>query len=98
MSLWKRISRNYLRVTSGANEVQASVNPKVNLIVSLRLLLLSHINLMLVINEIDNGCPRVAVVHVVAEAWGINHGEFDFERLLLEFSLDDVDLWNDENK
>ena len=85
-------------MSSGANKEETSVNAKVALLRTLRLLLLSHINFVLIINEIDDGCPRVAVVHVVAETWGINHGEFDFERLLLEFSLDDVDLWNDENK
>jgi hypothetical protein len=47
---------------------------------------------MLVIDEFNNGGPRVGVVDVVTESGGVNDGELDFELLLLEFGLDDLDL------
>jgi hypothetical protein len=63
------------RVTSGADEVETSMDTQVNLFRPAWLLLLQHVRLMLVIEELDDGLPRVAVVHVVAEARGINHRE-----------------------
>lgn len=75
-----------------ADEVQASVNPKVSLLPSLGLLLLAHVCFMLVIDEVDNGGPRVAVVDVVAEAGGVDDGQFRLELLLLELGLDDLNL------
>src|SRR4051794_7806048 len=64
-------------VTGGADEVQTSVHAHVNLVGSAGLLLLEHVRLVLVIQELDNGLPRIAVVHVVSEARGINNGEAD---------------------
>ena len=77
-----------IRVTCRANEVQTSVDSKVRLFVPLGLLLLTHICLMLVINELDNRHPRVAVVDVVTEARCVNNGELDFELLLFKLGLD----------
>ena len=68
------------------------MNTEITFLRALRLLLLPHINLVLIIHEVDDGGPRVAVIDVVAKAGGINHSELDFERLLLEFGFDDVDL------
>jgi len=62
-------------VSSGANEVQASMDSEINLVCTARLLLLQHVRLMLVVQEFDDGLPRVAVVDVVAEAGGINDSE-----------------------
>jgi hypothetical protein len=64
-------------VASGADEVKAGVDTEVDLVGTARLLLLEHVRLMLVIEELDDGLPRVAVVDVVAEARGINDGEAD---------------------
>ena len=75
-----------------ANEVQARVHPEVNLLLALRLLLLAHVRLVLVIDEVDDGGPRVAVVDVVAEAGGVNDGELRLELLLLKLGLDDLNL------
>ena len=77
---------------SWPNEIQARMHPEVNLILPLGLLLLPHIRLMLVVNEIDNRCPRVAVVDVVAEAGGVDDSELRLELLLLKLSFDDLDL------
>jgi hypothetical protein len=79
-------------VASRADEVQASVHPQVSLLAPLGLLLLSHVRFMLVVDELDDGNPRVTVVHVVTEARSVNDGEFDLELLLLELSLDNFNL------
>lgn len=62
------------RVTGGADKIEASVNAEVRFVGPQRLLLLSHVCLMLVVNEVDDGGPRVAVVDVVAKARGVNDG------------------------
>lgn len=74
------------------NEVQASMNTEVSLLYSLGLLLLPHIGLMLVVNEVDDGSPRVPVVDVVTKSRGINNSELGLELLLLKLGLDDLDL------
>ena len=65
------------RVASRANEVQAGVHAEIDLIAALRLLLLQHERLVLVIEELDDGLPGVAVVDVVAEARGVDDGQTD---------------------
>lgn len=64
-------------VSGGANEVQASVHTHINLVRSAGLLLLEHVGLMLVVQELDDGLPRITVVDIVAEAGGINDGQTD---------------------
>jgi len=64
-------------VAGRANEVQAGVHTEINLLGSARLLLLEHVALMLVVKELDDRLPRVAVVHVVAETRGVNDSEAD---------------------
>ena len=59
-------------VSGGSDEVQASVNAHVNLVRTTGLLFLQHVRLMLVVEEFDDGLPRVAVVDVVSETGGIN--------------------------
>jgi hypothetical protein len=60
-------------VAGGADKVQASMNAKVNLVDTPRLLLLEHIGFVLVVEELDDWHPGVAVVHVVAETRGIDN-------------------------
>ena len=79
-------------MASGSNEVQARVDAQVNLVVPLGLLLLAHVRLVLVVDKINDGSPRVAVVDVVTEAGGVDDGELRLELLLLKLSLDDLDL------
>jgi len=47
---------------------------------------------MLVVNEVDDGTPRITVIDIVTKAGGVDHGELDLELLLLKFSFDDIDL------
>lgn len=68
------------------------MDPQIRLFIPLGLLLLTHVRLMLVVNEFDDGHPRVTVVDVVTEAGGINDSELDFELLLFKLCLDDLDL------
>ena len=77
---------------SWPNEVQASMDTKVALISTHRLLLLPHVDFVLVVNKVDDGRPRLAVIDIVAETGCVNHGELDLERLLDELGLDDLNL------
>jgi len=79
-------------VTSWSDEEQAGMHTQVGLLCTLRLLLLPHICFMLVVDEVDDWAPRVAVVDIITKAGGIDDGELDPERLLLELGLDDFDL------
>jgi hypothetical protein len=81
-----------LRVPSGPDEVETSVNPEVNLFVALRLLLLAHIRFVLVINEVDDWRPGITVVDIVTKSGGVNDGKFDLELLFLKLSLDYFDF------
>jgi len=90
--LLKRRKSGDIRVTSGSDEEQACMHTQVGLLSALRLLLLPHICFMLVVHEVDDWAPRVAVVDIITEARGVNDGELDLERLLLELGLDDFDL------
>jgi hypothetical protein len=62
-------------VASGSNEVEAGVYTEVDFVSTAGLLLLQHVGLVLVVKELDDGHPRVAVVDIVAKAWGVDHGE-----------------------
>jgi hypothetical protein len=64
-------------VAGGADEVQAGVHAEVDLVLAARLLLLEHVRLVLVVEELDDGHPRVAVVDVVAKARSVDDSEAD---------------------
>lgn len=64
-------------MSGGSDEVQAGVNTEINLINTAGLLLLQHIRLMLIIQELDNWHPRITVVDIVAKARSIDNGEAD---------------------
>lgn len=68
------------------------MHPQIRLLLPLRLLLLNHIRLMLIVNEIDNRSPAVTVVHVVPETGRVDDREFDFELFLFELGFDDLDV------
>jgi hypothetical protein len=68
------------------------MNPEVALLAALGLLLLDHVRLMLVVNKVDNGRPRVAIIDIVSKTGRVNNGEFDLELLFLELSLDYLNL------
>lgn len=68
------------------------MNSQVTLLGPLRLLLLAHVCLMLIVNEVDNGGPRITVVDVVAKSRCVNHCELDFELLLFKLRLDDLNF------
>lgn len=79
-------------MTSGANEVETRMYAHISLVGSIWLLFLSHMALMLIIDEIDDGRPRVFIIDIVAKTRSINDCELDFELLLLKFCLDDIYL------
>jgi hypothetical protein len=65
------------------------MDTQIRLFMSLGLLLLAHVRFVLVINELDNWEPRVAVVNVVSEARGVDDGELDLELAFFKLSFDD---------
>lgn len=65
-------------VASRADKVETGMDTEVNFVLAAGLLLLEHVGLVLVVEELDDGHPRVAVVDVVAEARGIDDSEADF--------------------
>jgi len=65
---------------------------QVGLLSTVRLLLLSHVRFMLVVDKVDNWAPRVAVVDIITKAGGVDDSELDLERLFLELGLNDFDL------
>ena len=69
-------------VAGRTDEVQASMHSQVNLLRSAWLLLLQHVALMLVVQELDDWLPAVSVVYVVTKAWSIDDRQSDFEELL----------------
>lgn len=79
-------------MTGGSDEVETGVNTEVNLITAAWLLLLKHVGLVLVVEELDDGLPRIAVVDVIAETRSVDDGEADLEELLLELGLCDFNL------
>jgi hypothetical protein len=66
-------------VARGADEVQTSMDTEVDLVSAAWLLLLQHVRLVLVVEELDDGLPRVAVVDIVAESRRVNDGQSDWE-------------------
>jgi hypothetical protein len=59
----------------GSYEVKAGVNTEVNLVDSAGLLLLKHIRLMLIIEELNNWHPRVPIVHIIAKSGCVDDGQ-----------------------
>lgn len=60
-----------------SDEVQAGVNTEIDLVDTLWLLLLQHVGFMLIIQELNNWHPGVAVVDIVSETRGINNSQAD---------------------
>lgn len=79
-------------MSGGPNEEEAGVHPQVGFLTTLRLLLLPHIGLVLIVNEVNDGSPGVTVVDIVSKTGSINDGKLDFERFFFQLGLDDFDL------
>ena len=65
-------------VARRANEVQTGVDTEVDLVLTAGLLLLKHVRLVLVVEELNDGHPRVAVVNIVAESGSVDNGQADY--------------------
>lgn len=64
-----------------SDEVEACVDTEIDLVNTAGLLLLQHVGLMLIIQELDNWHPRVAVVDIVAETRCVDNGQSDYQLL-----------------
>jgi hypothetical protein len=62
------------------------MDTEVNLVSAAWLLFLQHVRLVLVVEELNDGLPRVAVVDVVAEAGRVDDREADCRRQCGTFS------------
>lgn len=62
-------------VSGWADEVEAGMYTKIDLLGTAWLLLLEHIRLMLIVEEFDNWLPGIAVVDIVAKAGSVNDGQ-----------------------
>jgi hypothetical protein len=51
------------------------MDTEINLVLATGLLLLKHVGLVLVVEELDDGLPRVAVVDIVTEARSVNDSQ-----------------------
>lgn len=74
-------------VSSGSDEIQAGMDAEVDLVGAAGLLLLEHVRLVLVVQEFDDGLPRVAVVDIVAETGSVNDSEADLQLLAPRMSM-----------
>ena len=74
-------------VAGRTDKVQAAVDAHVAQLLTLGLLILTHVRLVLVVNKVDDGHPAVTVVGIVSESGRVNHRQLDSKLLLLEFYL-----------
>lgn len=58
------------------------MDTEVNLVDSARLLFLQHVGLVLIVQEFDDGHPRISVIDIIAKARGINHGQTDCRQFI----------------
>ena len=81
------------RVSGWANEVQAGVDAEINAVNATRLLLLKHVGFVLIVEELDDRLPRVAVVDIVAKPGSINDSQADYlptQYMLLQSSSREI--------
>lgn len=64
-------------MTGRSDEVKARMNTEIDPVGSARLLFLQHVRLMLIVQELYDWHPRVAVVDVVAEAGSVDDRQAD---------------------
>lgn len=62
-------------VTGGSDKIQTGMHTHIDLICAAGLLLLQHVGLMLIVEELNDGLPGIAVVDVVSESGGIDDGQ-----------------------
>lgn len=61
-----------------SDEIQTCVDTEIDLVNTAGLLLLQHIRFMLIVQELDNRHPRIAIVDIVSKSRCINNGQTDF--------------------
>lgn len=69
-------------VTGGADEVEAGMDSKIDLVLSPGLLLLQHVGFVLVVEEFDDWHPGIAIVDIVAKTRGVDHRQTHYHRQL----------------
>lgn len=65
--------KGFQGVASRTNEVETGMDSQINLVNSPGLLLLQHVGLMLVIQELNDGHPGISIVDVVTKSRRVDH-------------------------
>lgn len=76
---------NHLRVTGWLDKVQADMHSHINNTLTTGLLFLSHIILVLVIKEINNGNPTMTIINIITKPRGVNNSQFNLEHFFFQF-------------
>jgi hypothetical protein len=75
-----RLDVKRLQSVSGwSDEVETRMYSKVDLVGTAWLLFLEHVRFMLVVEEFNDGLPRIAVVDIVSKSRSVNDCEADFD-------------------
>jgi hypothetical protein len=85
-------------VASRLDEVDAGVNPVVNDVHTVDLVLSLEIGIESLLNVLNNWSPGVIVVHKVAESGGVDHSQSKSDAILFDVGTDRLDgdsLWDD---
>lgn len=72
-------------MASGLDKIETNMDTHINNTFTARLLFLSHVILMLIVNKVDNRNPTMSVIHIVTKARSINDSELHFKHLFFQF-------------
>lgn len=61
-------------MTCRFDKVETGMDTRIEHAGSTRLLFLTHVFFMLLVDKVNDGCPTISVVDKVAKAWRVNDG------------------------
>lgn len=80
------------RVASGLDEEDAGMDAVVDNVHAVNLVLSVEVRVEALLNVLDNGAPRLVVVHKVTEAGRVDDGQAQANARLLDVGADGLDL------
>lgn len=78
-------------VAGGLDEVDARVDTVVNDVGSVDLVFGLQVGIVSLLNVLDNGAPRVIIVHKVTKPGRVDHGQAEADTVLFDVSADGLD-------
>lgn len=78
-------------VAGGLDEVDARVDTVVNDVGTVDLVFGLQVGIVSLLNVLDNGAPRVIVVHEVTKPRRVDHGQAEADTVLFDVSADGLD-------